>query len=264
MLDGRWRAKAEQGLEPVGRALHRLGVSADVLTLFGLAAAVGTALLIANGNLAARGRRARPQRPARRARRLASRATAAPPASAAPSSTRSCDRVADAVILGGVAWHLADEDAELPILVLAVVALTMLVSYERAKAESLGFDARGGLMERLERMVLLGIGLAFDILVPVLWVMLVLTAITAVHRFVMVWRQATPDRGDRPPLRRHALRSHRARRAASPISRTGPALRSARRLPAPLGRPLARGRVARHARSPGRIVDARSSGTSGG
>ena len=48
-------------------------------------------------------------------------------------------------------------------------------------------------MERAERMVLLGIGLAFDILVPVLWVMLVLTAFTAVQRFVKVWRQATPE-----------------------------------------------------------------------
>ncbi len=49
-------------------------------------------------------------------------------------------------------------------------------------------------MERAERLVLLGVGLAFDILVPVLWVMLVLTAITAVQRFVKVWRQATPER----------------------------------------------------------------------
>jgi CDP-diacylglycerol--glycerol-3-phosphate 3-phosphatidyltransferase len=107
---------------------------------------------------------------------------------------------------------LADEDPHLAILVLAVVALTMLVSYERAKAESLGLDARGGLMERLERMVLLGVGLAFDILVPVLWIMLVLTAVTAVHRFVMVWRQATPAPADRPPPRRRFARSHRARR----------------------------------------------------
>ena len=50
----------------------------------------------------------------------------------------------------------------------------MLVSYERAKAESLGFDARGGLMERAERLIVLGFGLLFDsLLIPVLWVMLV-------------------------------------------------------------------------------------------
>src|SRR5207247_154092 len=63
-----------------------------------------------------------------------------------------------------------------------------------AKAESLGFTARGGIMERAERMVLLAIGLAFDILVPVLWIMVVLLGITAVHRFVKVWRQASPER----------------------------------------------------------------------
>jgi uncharacterized membrane protein len=49
-------------------------------------------------------------------------------------------------------------------------------------------------MERAERMVLLAVGLAFDILVPVLWIMVVLLGITAVHRFVKVWRQASPER----------------------------------------------------------------------
>jgi len=77
------------------------------------------------------------------------------------------------------------------VLALAAVALAMLISYERAKAEGLGYDARGGLMERAERMVLLGIGLAFDVLIPVLWIMVVLMSITAVHRFVKVWRQAS-------------------------------------------------------------------------
>ena len=73
----------------------------------------------------------------------------------------------------------------------AVMALSSLISYQRAKAESLGLDAKGGLMERAERIVLLCIGLLFEpLLVPVLWVMLALTAITAVQRFVKVWRQA--------------------------------------------------------------------------
>ena len=50
-------------------------------------------------------------------------------------------------------------------------------------------------MERAERMLLLGFGLVFSaLLVPALWVMLALTLITAVHRFVMVWRQASAPR----------------------------------------------------------------------
>ena len=47
-------------------------------------------------------------------------------------------------------------------------------------------------MERAERFIVLAIGLLFSqILIPVLWVMLVLTLVTAIQRFVKVWRQAT-------------------------------------------------------------------------
>jgi hypothetical protein len=64
-------------------------------------------------------------------------------------------------------------------------------------------------MERAERMVLLAVGLAFDILVPVLWLMVVLMAITAIHRFVKVWSQASgtrehPSEPMRLRLRRHS------------------------------------------------------------
>ena len=96
-----------------------------------------------------------------------------------------CDRVADALLLGGVAWHSTGGDGELadprP---RRARRRRCSISYERAKAESLGLDARGGVMERAERLVLLGVGLAFDVLVPVLWIML---ALTRPHR--------------RPPLR---------------------------------------------------------------
>ena len=36
MLDGRWRATVERGLEPVGKGLHRAGITADSLTIIGL------------------------------------------------------------------------------------------------------------------------------------------------------------------------------------------------------------------------------------
>jgi CDP-diacylglycerol--glycerol-3-phosphate 3-phosphatidyltransferase len=196
MLDRRWRANAERALEPVGRALHTIGVSADGLTIFGLVAAAGTAALIANGNLVL----------AVFGLILTGLPDVLDGSVARQSGTAGtrgaffdsvCDRVADALVLGGVAWHLAGRTTELPVLALAVLAASMVISYERAKAEALGLSARGGVMERAERLVLLGVGLAFDVLVPVLWLMLALTVLTAGHRFVMVWRQAS--RGDAAP-----------------------------------------------------------------
>ena len=99
------------------------------------------------------------------------------------------DRVTDALLLGGVAWYLAStESPHMALLPFAIMAASSIVSYERAKAESLGLYAKGGLMERAERIVLLCIGLLFDsILVPVLWMMLALTVVTAVQRFFKVW-----------------------------------------------------------------------------
>src|SRR5438874_293853 len=72
------------------------------------------------------------------------------------------DRVSDTMVLGGVAWYLAStHGAHAALLPFAVLGASNLVSYERARAEALGFTARGGLMERAERMLLLGAGLAF-------------------------------------------------------------------------------------------------------
>jgi CDP-diacylglycerol--glycerol-3-phosphate 3-phosphatidyltransferase len=102
------------------------------------------------------------------------------------------DRVSDTLVLGGVAWYLAStHPGHIAVLPLALVGASTLVSYERARAESLGFTARGGLMERAERMLALGACLVFSaVMVPILWLMLVLTGFTACQRFVMVWRQA--------------------------------------------------------------------------
>jgi signal transduction histidine kinase len=75
---------------------------------------------------------------------------------------------------------------------MAILGVTSLISYERAKAESLGLQAKGGLMERGERMFLFGVGcLSAAIFVPVLWILLVLVSFTAIARFVKVWNAAS-------------------------------------------------------------------------
>jgi CDP-diacylglycerol--glycerol-3-phosphate 3-phosphatidyltransferase len=192
MFDGRWRSTFEKGLRPLGTSIRRTGITANHLTTTGLVMAVAAAVTIANGWL--------------RAGLLLLVLTAVPDvldgAVAKASGTASprgaffdsvIDRISDALLLGGVAWYLdSTQGGRVSILPLAVLAASMLISYERAKAESLGFDARGGLMERAERLVFLGFGLLFEsLLVPVLWVMLLLTVFTAGQRFAAVWAQAS-------------------------------------------------------------------------
>jgi CDP-diacylglycerol--glycerol-3-phosphate 3-phosphatidyltransferase len=107
------------------------------------------------------------------------------------------DRVSDALLLGGVAYFLvAQQRGELVLLPFAIMTSTFLISYQRSKAESLGIAAKGGLMERAERMILLGVALLYhSFFIPVLWLLLVLTTMTALGRFWRVWQVAdAPDK----------------------------------------------------------------------
>ncbi len=192
MFDGRWRAAVDRSTGPVGTALHRRGVTADVLTATGLVSATFTAVLIASGHLhlaivmlTVTGLHDLLDGPVAKAA-----GTASVRGAFFDSVT---DRVADAVLMVGAAWYLMDRgEGHLALLPVAILAVTALVSYERAKAESLGLSAKGGLMERAERIVLLGIALlSATFFVPVLWVMLVLVSFTALARFVRVWNMAS-------------------------------------------------------------------------
>jgi CDP-diacylglycerol---glycerol-3-phosphate 3-phosphatidyltransferase len=229
MFDKRLRPAVEQRLKPVGTGLDKTGLTADHVTLVGVAMAVAASVAIAGGAL--------------RAGLLLLVLTAVPDvldgAVAKATGTASprgaffdsvADRFTDALLLGGVAWFLATEEGgRIAVLPLAVLGMSMLISYERAKAESLGFSAKGGLMERAERIIALAFGLLFDsLLVPVLWVMLVLTSVTAVQRFVKVWQQASAPRPTTPPSR---WRSRRAARTTERVKlrRERWAQRSARR-----------------------------------
>jgi CDP-diacylglycerol--glycerol-3-phosphate 3-phosphatidyltransferase len=210
MLDRRWRAGVEKGLTPIGKALQRAGITADLLTIVGLVFSAVTAVLVAQGYLVLgvvgvvlTGI------PDILDGTVARNSGKAGPRGAFFDSVS--DRISDALLLGGVAWYLADQGSKLPILALAVAALSLVISYERAKADALGFDARGGLIERAERLILIAVGLAFDVLVPILWVMLVLSAVTVGYRFVKVWRQATPTLGRSTPGWRGVRHSRRTR-----------------------------------------------------
>lgn len=198
MFDGNFRRGVDKATRPVGRVLVRVGVRADHLTILGLLMSVATAVAVGSGRL--------------RLGVLLLVLTAmgdlfdgVVAKEAGTSSARGAffdstiDRVTDFLLLGGIAWYLADTDGgRASLLPFAVLGVSSIISYERAKAELLGFEAKGGLMERAERVFVLGFAIFFDaILVPVLWVLLALSTFTALQRFVKVWVQATAAQRDR-------------------------------------------------------------------
>ncbi len=223
MFDGHFRANAERTLKPVGQQLKRTGITADQLTVLGVVMACGSAVAIGNGAL----------RLGLVLLVLAALPDVLDGAVAKASGTASprgaffdsvADRFTDAVLFIGVAWYLATvSPGRIVVLPMAVMGASILISYQRAKAEALGYHAKGGLMERAERLIALGLGLLFyQLLVPILWIMLALTLVTAVQRFLMVWKQASaevPVAARRLPIAARARSRQQDRRVARSTQR---------------------------------------------
>jgi CDP-diacylglycerol--glycerol-3-phosphate 3-phosphatidyltransferase len=80
--------------------------------------------------------------------------------------------------------------------VLAAVATagSVMVSYARARAESLIAQCKVGFMERPERLVLLIIGGLFNRMAQVLWVIAIVSTITVIHRIFYTWQETKAGR----------------------------------------------------------------------
>ena len=195
-----FKSGVRTAFDPLGRSLVRAGVSADAVTIAGTAGVVaGSVAFAARGQLVAAtvvitlcalldvldGSMAR-------ARGTASRFGAL--------LDSVMDRVADGAVFACLAWWLATDGQRL----LAAVTLICLVggqvvSYIKARAEGLGFRCDVGIAERMERLILLGIGAlltGFGVgwgLPAAMWLLAVLTLVTIVQRLEVVRRQAARE-----------------------------------------------------------------------
>ena len=129
MFDGNWRQGVDQVVRPMGRNLHRAGVTADMLTVLGLLMSAAMAVVVGMGYL--------------QLGLVLLVATAIPdlldgPVSkaAGTSSKRgaffdsTADRVTDAMLLGGIAWYLASQPGagRIAVLPFAVMASSSHIS----------------------------------------------------------------------------------------------------------------------------------------
>ena len=116
------------------------------------------------------------------------------------------DRVGDAAVFGGIMLYYTTSDAQADLgdpriylyLSLACLVLGNITSYARARAESLGMKAKGGIAERADRLVAILVMTGFNGIfgLPVLteitlWVLTAASTVTIVQRMLMVHGQAT-------------------------------------------------------------------------
>lgn len=194
MFDGKFRTQVDAAVKPIGEGIEKSGISADHITLLGIIMSVAAAIAIGAGTM--------------RLGFLLLVLTGIPDLldgavakASGKSSLRGAffdsvsDRITDGLLFGAIAYHLAAHDGRPWVVMLPVAGYitAAVVSYIRAKADALGFDAHTGLVERAERFILLAIGVLFAeiLLLPVLVIIIVANCVTATQRFVMVWRQAT-------------------------------------------------------------------------
>jgi CDP-diacylglycerol--glycerol-3-phosphate 3-phosphatidyltransferase len=194
MLQESLRAPVTKLITPICRGLIRIGVSANMVTaigaLFTMAAAIftfprgnfflGTMLIIFfvlfdlfDGTIA----------------RMSEKGSNA--WGALLDST--LDRLTDAVILGSVLWYLISQDDALVPVVLTTIVLGFLISYIKARSESLGIECNGGFAERTERIIIVltttgfaGLGVAYIMGIG-FWVLAIASLITVLQRLRTVY-----------------------------------------------------------------------------
>jgi CDP-diacylglycerol--glycerol-3-phosphate 3-phosphatidyltransferase len=105
-----------------------------------------------------------------------------------------CDRLTDSVILGSLVIYCILEDLAIYPVIIATIVFGFLVPYIRAKAEAYGISCTVGIAERTERLIIAltaigfhGLGVPY-ILAALMWLLLILSAVTAVQRIVVVHR----------------------------------------------------------------------------
>ena len=194
MLQESLRAPVTRFITPICRGLIKLGVSANMVTaigaLFTILAAIftfprgqfflGTMLIIVfvlfdllDGTIA----------------RLSAKGSNA--WGALLDST--LDRLTDAVILGAILWFCIDTEDPLVPLVLLSIVFGFLISYIKARSESLGIECNGGLAERSERIIIVltttgfaGLGVPYVMAVG-FWILAIVSLVTVVQRLNIVY-----------------------------------------------------------------------------
>lgn len=177
-------------LDPVGGFLNRLGLRPNTMTLLGLAGNALGAFFLSQGNMLLGGLLVLLMTPIDALDGTMARLRGEASDFGAFVDSVS-DRYAELLILGGVLYHFVQQNNALGVvLTYAAAAGSVLVSYNKARAEALGFEAKIGILTRVERYLVLAPALVFNQPLVGVAIVALFANITAVQRLLYVRKQA--------------------------------------------------------------------------
>lgn len=177
--------------EPIARFFTFIGASPNHVTLLGLLMMAGVAVILAYGHLRIAGALILIAAGAdgvdgvmARLQNRSSRFGA--------FFDSSLDRYSEALtLLGLLIYFQRQGDQQAVLLIYVAIVGSLMVSYTRARAESLGLPCQRGLLTRVERVIVLMIALIVGQPRIGLWILAILSNFTALQRIYFVWRAST-------------------------------------------------------------------------
>jgi len=184
--------------EPIALFFNRLGLNPNTMTILGLVGNAIAAVLIARGNMFWGGVLILAMAPVDALDGTMARLRGNPTKFGAFVDSVT-DRYSDLVIFGGLLVYYQQLNMGLEmVIVYAAAAGSVLVSYVRARGQSLGYDTKVGLFSRLERFLVLIPSLILNVPLVGAILIAVFGNITALQRILDVRRQALQDMPQKP------------------------------------------------------------------
>ena len=177
-------------LDSVAKVFLKLGLSANAVTFLGLLGSIGAAVLIALGMPLWGGVVLLVMAPLDAVDGAMAR-LAGKPSKFGAFFDSFIDRYSELFLYAGILYLFFTQNNLLGVMLcFATASGAIMVSYARARAEGLGFEAKVGVMTRVERSIVMIVGLLFGMIMIALVIIAVLAHLTALLRMVTVWKQA--------------------------------------------------------------------------
>jgi CDP-diacylglycerol--glycerol-3-phosphate 3-phosphatidyltransferase len=184
------RVRFKGFVEPIAAFLNRLGIHPNTLTLLGLFGNIIGAFFLSQGKFLVGGLIILAMGPIDALDGTMARLRGEPSDFGGFVDSVS-DRYSELLIFGGLLVHyLNNSEVLLAALTFVAAAGSVMVSYNRARAEGLGFEAKVGILTRVERFVILVPSLVLGVPFLGIGIVAVFANLTAFQRIHSVWMQA--------------------------------------------------------------------------